>query len=195
MAATSGRTSSSRPDSVQQLEALARAAFGQNPDQFVADSLRRNRATISHAALGLPPSSPASIVNPNRAANRMARSIRRWSSSKRTQRVADGADDAVRAGPRRPRRSRSPSLGSAPQRSSGSSIRALMVKSRRRTSWRGSVSKATCSGRRPSRSRVRCGTWPPPRHPPARRRSARPPVCAPGNSSITSPACASVEMS
>ena len=78
---------------VEQFEGAAGMAFGEHLGELVAHALAADgvvlgaRARIAAAVAG-------SSLKPKRAAKRTARSMRRWSSSKRSSRAADGADDA-----------------------------------------------------------------------------------------------------
>ena len=129
---------------IQHFEAAPRAAFGEDADQFVANPLGGNpQDQRVVAADGLEGGGLDLEVEAGGEADGAQHA--QMVFAKALVRVADGADDARVPG----RRGRRRSPGYSPL--SGSIIRPLMVKSRRSTSWRGSVSKCTCAGRRPSR--------------------------------------------
>ena len=138
---------------VQQFEPAPRAAFGQDANQFVANPLGRNAQNLSVQLLD---------GRQRRGLDFEAEARRETDGPQHPQmvflealfRIADGADDAGaqigQAADVVDDLGIQGSRGSGEFKTAGSSSRALMVKSRRKTSCLGSVSNTTRPGCRPS---------------------------------------------
>ena len=137
IASISGRISCKQSGSIEQFEAAARAAFGEDARQFVADAFGRD-AVDQRASGGWRRMSPARFEAEPRGETDGAQQPQMVFAETRRG-IADGADDARFE------------VGAAADEvedlaGTGSSSRALMVKSRRTTSSRGSVSNFTPVG-------------------------------------------------
>ncbi len=166
--------------SVQQFEPAPRAAFGQDANQFVANPFGRNAQNLGVQLLDGGQGSGFDFETEARRETHGAEHPQ-MVFFKALLRIADGADRCRRGD--RPGRRRNPRLGNTRKteeyeefKNAGSSSSALMVKSRRSTSCLGSVSNTTArdGGRRHRNDR--CGKSRFLCHPPAPRRTARPPV-------------------
>ena len=152
--ATSGSTTRQQPGLVEQLEAAARAALGQDLHDLVADALGGDVGAASARRRAIAARVAGSIAKPKRAAKRTARSMRRRSSAMRAP-----ASPIARMTPARRSACAADEVDDLAA-SSGSWKSALMVKSRRARPPRPSRSaRRSVGGRR--RRRRRSGTSPP----------------------------------